>query len=1014
MRFTDLFLRRPVLATVVNLIILVLGLRALFGLPVNQYPRTQNAVVTIATSYYGADAQTVAGFITQPLEAAIAQAQGIDYLSSNSLMGMSVITATLRLNYDASRALTEINTQVNSVRNQLPPEAQQPVLSVQVGQTVDAMYMGFYSTTLPTSNVTDFLLREVKPTLDSVEGVQTAELLGARNFALRAWLDQDRMAANGVTAADVNAALAANNYLTSAGATKGQAVTVDLTAGTDLHSVEEFKHLVVKQSGLGLVRLEDVADVTLGSDNYDFNVAFDGQKSVFIGIKVAPNANVLEVAERVRKAFPALQSKLPTGLTGKIVYDSTEYITSAIHEVAKTLLEALVIVTAVIFLFLGRARAVVIPLVTLPLSLVGTFLIMLMLGYSINLLTLLALVLAIGLVVDDAIIVVENVERHQRAGKNAREAAFLAARELAGPILAMTVVLVAVYVPIGFQGGLTGALFTEFAFTLAGAVTVSGVVALTLSPVMCAYFLKQNSSPTGFMARLEHGMERLHEGYRRVLSSVLETHGVMIVMGFLFLGVTVFLFMTSARELAPQEDQGIVLYSMIGPANVTADEMQRNAQAIQKIARTEPEYAQMFQITGAPVLNQGLGGVVFKPWDERKRSAEVLQKELQMRWGQVPGVRVAAFQFPPLPGTQGLPVQFVITTTESFGRLDEVAQKVVDRARQSGMFFFVDADLKLDKPQSRFVVDRDLTATLGLTQQQVGDTLSGALSGNYVNYFSMDGRSYRVIPQVRQTDRLNPAQIPAYYFRTPDGRLFSAATLGHLRQLVVPETVSHFQQLNATTIGGVTTPLVSQGEVLAFLNKTLQEVAPSGFNVDYSGASRQFMSESGSFAVTLMFAVLMVFLVLAALFESFRDPLIILISIPMALFGALLLINLGGSSLNIYTQVGLVTLMGLISKHGILIVQFANELQRAGRAKREAIVEAAGIRMRPILMTTAAMVLGVLPLVLAGGAGAAGRRAMGLVIFSGLSIGTLFTLFVVPAMYLWLARVRQEEEKAPA
>ena len=1014
MRFTDLFLRRPVLATVVNLIILVLGLRALFGLPVNQYPRTQNAVVTIATSYYGADAQTVAGFITQPLEAAIAQAQGIDYLSSNSLMGMSVITATLRLNYDASRALTEINTQVNSVRNQLPPEAQQPVLSVQVGQTVDAMYMGFYSTTLPTSNVTDFLLREVKPTLDSVEGVQTAELLGARNFALRAWLNQDRMAANGVTAADVNAALAANNYLTSAGATKGQAVTVDLTAGTDLHSVEEFKHLVVKQSGLGLVRLEDVADVTLGSDNYDFNVAFDGQKSVFIGIKVAPNANVLEVAERVRKAFPALQSKLPTGLTGKIVYDSTEYITSAIHEVAKTLLEALVIVTAVIFLFLGRARAVVIPLVTLPLSLVGTFLIMLMLGYSINLLTLLALVLAIGLVVDDAIIVVENVERHQRAGKNAREAAFLAARELAGPILAMTVVLVAVYVPIGFQGGLTGALFTEFAFTLAGAVTVSGVVALTLSPVMCAYFLKQNSSPTGFMARLEQGMERLHEGYRRVLSSVLETHGVMIVMGFLFLGVTVFLFMTSARELAPQEDQGIVLYSMIGPANVTADEMQRNAQAIQKIAKAEPEYAQMFQITGAPVLNQGLGGVVFKPWDERKRSAEVLQKELQMRWGQVPGVRVAAFQFPPLPGTQGLPVQFVITTTESFGRLDEVAQKVVDRARQSGMFFFVDADLKLDKPQSRFVVDRDLTATLGLTQQQVGDTLSGALSGNYVNYFSMDGRSYRVIPQVRQTDRLNPAQVPAYYFRTPDGRLFSAATLGHLRQLVVPETVSHFQQLNATTIGGVTTPLVSQGEVLAFLNKTLQEVAPSGFNVDYSGASRQFMSESGSFAVTLMFAVLMVFLVLAALFESFRDPLIILISIPMALFGALLLINLGGSSLNIYTQVGLVTLMGLISKHGILIVQFANELQRAGRAKREAIVEAAGIRMRPILMTTAAMVLGVLPLVLAGGAGAAGRRAMGLVIFSGLSIGTLFTLFVVPAMYLWLARVRQEEEKAPA
>ncbi len=873
------------------------------------------------------------------------------------------------------------------------------------------MYMGFYSDSLSTSNVTDFLLREVKPTLDSLEGVQTAELLGARNFALRAWLDETRMAANGVTAADVSAALAANNYLASAGAAKGQAVTVDLTAGTDLHSVEEFKRLVIKHKGLSLVRLEDVAEVTLGSDNYEFNVAFDGQKSVFIGIKVAPTANVLEVAQRVRRAFPALQAKLPTGLTGKIVYDSTEYITSAIHEVAKTLLEALVIVTAVIFLFLGRLRAVFIPVVTLPLSLVGTFLIMLMLGYSINLLTLLALVLAIGLVVDDAIIVVENVERHQREGKTAREAAFLAARELAGPILAMTVVLVAVYIPIGFQGGLTGALFTEFAFTLAGAVTVSGVVALTLSPVMCAHFLQQVGPATGMLARLEQRLDSLHERYKTLLTSALRTPAVWIVMGFLFLGLTVFLFMTSMRELAPQEDQGIVLYSIIGPANVTSDEMLRNAQALQKIARQEPEYAQMFQITGSPVINQGIGGVVFKPWEDRKRSAEQLQKDLQIRWSQVPGVRVAAFQFPPLPGTQGLPVQFVITTTESFEQLNDVAQKVLERARQSGMFFFVDADLKLDKPQSRFIVDRDKVASLGLTEQDVGDTLSAALSGNTINYFSMDGRSYRVIPQVRQTDRLNPSQIPGYYFHTPDGRLFSAATLGHMQQVVVPETVSHFQQLNATTIGGVATPLVSQGEVLAFLQKTLEEVAPTGFNIDYSGASRQFMSESGGFAATLLFAVLMVFLVLAALFESFRDPLIILISIPMALFGALLLINLGAASLNIYTQVGLVTLMGLISKHGILIVQFANEQQRQGHPKREAIIEAAGIRMRPILMTTAAMVLGVLPLVLAGGAGAAGRRAMGLVIFSGLSIGTLFTLFVVPAMYLWLARERRPEEK---
>ena len=1005
MNFTDLFIRRPVLSIVISLLILVLGLRAVFGLPINQYPRTQNAVVTITTNYFGADAQTVAGFITQPLESAIAQAQGIDYLSSNSLMGTSIITATLRLNYDPNRALTEINTQVNSVRNQLPPQTQLPVLSVQIGQTIDSMYMGFYSNVLPTNNVTDFLLREVKPKLDSLEGVQTAEILGARNFALRAWLDEARMASFGVTAADVTNALASNNYLAAVGGTKGQAVTVDLTSGTDLHSVSEFKNLVVRQKGSTLVRLEDVANVTLGAENYDFNVAFDGQRSVFIGIKVAPGANVLEVAKRVREAFPALQAKLPTGLTGQIVYDATAYITSSIQEVAKTLVEALLIVTLVIFLFLGSLRAVVIPVIAMPLSLIGTFLIMLMLGYSINLLTLLALVLAIGLVVDDAIIVVENVDRHMKEeGKSPWEAAILAARELGGPILAMTVVLIAVYIPIGFQGGLTGALFTEFAFTLAGAVTVSGIVALTLSPMMCSRFFKSDEHEHKFVAFLDRTFDALHRRYQNTLGRALQTGGVWVTMGLLLLLATVYLFVTSARELAPPEDQGIVLYSMTGPPNATADEMNRYAQKLYEIAKSEPEYAQMFQITGAPVLNQGLGGTVFKPWDERHRSADALQKDLQAKWGSLAGARVAAFQFPPLPGTQGLPVQFVINTTEPFANLNEVAQKVLDRARHSGMFFFVDADLKIDKPQAAVTVDRDMTSTMGLTEQDVGSTLNGALGGGYVNYFSLGGRSYKVIPQVQQVDRLNPEQVLDYHVKTPSGALVTVGTLARLERHVVPETVSHFQQLNATTIAGVATPLVSESEVLEFLRKTTREVAPVGYNVDYSGASRQYIQESGGFVVTLLFAVLLVFLVLAALFESFRDPVVILVSVPMALFGALIFINLGLATLNIYTQVGLVTLMGLISKHGILIVQFANQLQLAGKTRLEAVIEAASVRLRPILMTTAAMVLGVVPLVLASGAGAAGRKAMGLVIFSGLSIGTLFTLFVVPAVYLLVAQ----------
>jgi multidrug efflux pump len=1012
MNFTDIFIRRPVLASVVSLLILVLGLRSLVALRVGEYPKTENAVVTVTTSYYGANADTVAGFITQPLEAAIAQAQGIDYLSSTSSTGVSTITATLRLNYDSNRALTEINTQIASVKNQLPPQSQQPVLTVQVGQTTDAMYMGFYSDVLPSNNVTDYLLRVVKPKLDSIDGVQTAEILGGRQFALRAWLNSTQMAAHSVTAADVYTALGNNNYLATLGTTKGQMVSVDLNAGTDLHTVDDFKKLVVKQKNGAIVRLEDVANVVLGADSYDFNVAFSGKRSVFIGVKVAPEANVLDVANRVRAAFPDLQKQFPTGLTGAIVYDATDFINTSIKEVVKTLVEALVIVTVVIFLFLGSVRAVIVPVIAMPLSLIGTFFVMQVLGYSINLLTLLALVLAIGLVVDDAIIVVENVDRHMKEeGKSPFDAALLAARQLGGPILAMTVVLVAVYVPIGFQGGLTGALFTEFAFTLAGAVTVSGVIALTLSPMMCSRFFRAEQESGRLVQFIDRQFDRVHRGYARMLKGTLDTWPVFAVMGALLLAGMVYLFATSTSELAPQEDQGIVLSQIQGPPNATIQQMQMYADQVFNIAKGLPEYSQMFQLTGAPTLNQGIGGVLFKTWDKRKKGATRLQQELQQKWNTIAGARVAAFQFPPLPGSQGLPMQFVISTTEPFENLNEVAQAVLQKARASGMFFFVDSDLKLDKPQTTLVIDRDKVASLGLTQSDVGQTLGAALGGNYVNYFSIAGRSYKVIPQVLQTDRLNPSQVLDYYLHTPDGQVIPASTLAHLQHKVVPESINHFQQLNSATISGVTVPGVSQSQVLDFMRKSLAEVAQSGYLPDYSGQSRQFVQESGGFVITLMFATIIVFLALAAQFESFRDPVVILVSVPMALFGALIFINIGLTTLNIYTQVGLVTLMGLISKHGILIVQFANELQRAGRSKREALEEAAGVRLRPILMTTAAMVLGVLPLVIASGAGAAGRNAMGLVIFTGLSIGTLFTLFVVPAMYMFIGADHHREAR---
>jgi multidrug efflux pump len=999
MNFTDLFIRRPVLAVVVSLLILVLGLRSVGSLPVNQYPHTENAVVTISTVYYGADAATVAGFITQPLESAIAQAQGIDYLSSASATGVSTITATLRLNYDSNRALTEINTQVNSVKNQLPPQAQQPVLTVQMGQTVDVMYMGFYSDAIPTNGVTDYLIRVIKPKLDALQGVQTAELLGARQFALRAWLDAAKLAAHNVTAQDVFTALGNNNYLAAVGSSKGQMVTVDLTAGTDVHSVQEFRQLAIKQVGDSIVRLEDVAEVTLGAENYDINVAFSGRHSVFIGVKVAPQANILTVAKRVRKAFPDLQSQLPTGIRGEIVYDATAFINTSISEVEKTLAQSLIIVTIVIFLFLGSLRAVIVPVIAMPLSLVGTFFVMLVLGYSINLLTLLALVLAIGLVVDDAIIVVENVDRHMKdERKTPLGAALIAARELGGPIIAMTVVLVAVYVPIGFQGGLTGALFTEFAFSLAGAVAISGIVALTLSPMMCAVFFR-SSQDTGRLVRaIDRNFEWVRERYRRALHALLETWKVLVVMGFLLLLVLLACFKFTKSELAPEEDQGAVLSKINGPPNATAQQMQTYADQVFEIARQEPEYDQMFQITGVPTVNQGIGGVLFKPWNQRTRGAHELQLDLQQKWAQIAGAQVFAFQFPPLPGSSGFPVQFVITTTEPFQNLNGVAQAVVAKALSKHAFFFADVDLKLDKPQATIEVDRDKVAALGLNESDVGSALSAALGGGYVNYFSISGRSYKVMPQIRQVDRLNPEQVLNYYIRTPSGATLPASTVAHIKYSVVPESINRFQQLNSVTIAGVSG--MAQGDILKFLKDTTAQIAPSGYSVDYAGESRQFVQESGGFFVTLGFAVIIVFLALAAQFESFRDPIVILVSVPLALLGAVTFMTMGFASLNIYTQVGLVTLLGLISKHGILIVQFANQLQRAGYSKRDAIEQASGVRLRPILMTTAAMVLGVVPLVFASGAGAAGRHDMGLVIFTGLSLGTLFTLFVVPAFYM--------------
>src|SRR5579859_6409799 len=1019
MKFTDLFIKKPVLATVVSLFILVLGVKAGFSLSILQYPQTENAVVTITTAYYGADPDVVAGFLTTPIENAVAQANGIDYMQSTSLNSLSTITVYLRLNYDPDKALTEIQTKVNSVLNQLPQGTQQPVMKVSIGQTIDAMYMGFNSDVLQPNQITDFLVRVVQPRLQAVTGVQTAELLGAKNFALRAWLDPVKLAAYRLTAADVSNALSANDYISGIGTTKGAMVQYNLAASTSLHTLDEFKSLVIKQVKGANVHLGDVANVMLGSDDYESSVGFDGKQAVYIGIQVAPSANLLDVIKAVRDEFPGIQAQFPQGMNGEIVYDSTKFVNSAINEVESTLFQALLIVTVVVFAFLGSPRSVIIPVVAIPLSLVGAFAIMLALGFSINLLTLLALVLGIGLVVDDAIIVVENVNRHIEEGRTPIDAAIVAARELTGPIIAMTVVLIAVYVPVGFQSGLTGALFTEFAFTLVAAVTVSAIIALTLSPMMSSRFLKPldrkgrswEARTVNFIDRI---FERIAHRYSRALHGSLEYRPVTYTFAAIILVSIYFLFGTAANELAPQEDQGVVVAQSIASPSATLVQRQLYSRQVYETYTGFPETSNVFQLD---VPGQSIAGMVLKPWDERKRTSNQLQPLVQTALNDIAGTKTAAFQLPSLPGAQGFPIQFVIGTTNNFNQLNDVAQKFLGDAMKTGMFMFLDSDLKYDQPQGTLVIDRDKAAQMGLQMSDVGGAMAWMLGGGYVNYFSMEGRSYKVMPQVEQNSRQTLQQLMDFHIHTPNGQSIPISTIAHIEDVTVPEAVNHFQQLNSAVIGGVPMPGVTLGAAIEKLQELAKADLPTGYSIDYGGTSRQYVQEGSGFITTIALATIIIFLALAAQFESFRDPLIILVSVPMSIAGAMLFINImgfgpGTVSVNIYTKVGLVTLMGLVSKHGILMVEFANEQQRqAGMTKRAAIEAAAAIRLRPILMTTAAMVLGVVPMLVASGAGAVSRFNMGLVIASGLSIGTLFTLFVVPAFYMLLGADHHENQK---
>lgn len=1084
--FTDLFVRKPVIALVVNIIILVLGVVAYNQLNVRQYPRSDSAVVKVTTVYFGAGAETVRGYITTQLERVIASADGIDYIESESRAGMSTINVYLRLNYDTNAALAQISSKIDQVRNELPAEAESPTINVESSDNQFAsMYLSFYSDTLEQNQITDYLNRVVQPQLSSIKGVQKADVLGGRIFAMRIWLKPDELAARNLGAAEVRQALAANNALSAVGATKGSMIQVSLVADTDLKNVDQFKQLVVAERNGSVVRLEDVAEVVLGAESYDDEVRFGGQKATFMGIWVLPTDSTVEVIQRVRDAFPAIQARLPSGLEASIAYDATAYIEDALKEIVKTLLETLLVVAIVIFFFMGSLRSVLIPLVAMPLSLLGAFFVMLVMGFTVNLLTLLAIVLAVGIVVDDAIVMVENVERHVREGKSPFDAAILGARELVGPVISMTITLAAVYAPIGFQGGLTGALFREFAFTLAGAVAVSGFVALTLSPMMSSVLLRDHASEErGLTGKINHFFDRLRDRYERVISGMIAPRedrrlswGVLLaapLIGFVFwvLGVLVVMvifspavaqgamlklaaafgglavlgallnlgfdllfgrrfrvvhhvltgafmltfllipfFMFSQRELAPKEDQGVVFSFLLPSPNATIDHNLIFSEQVQEMFESFDEYQNSFQITSTSF---GFGGAILKPWSERSRSALEIEQSLQQPAARIPGLNVVMTTPEPLPSGGQFPIEFVIRSTADHRQMVEFTDQLLLYANGEAndpngapTFFFADSDLKFDLPQVEIEIDKDKVAAMGLSLADISRDLGSFLGGGYVNRFVNDGRSYRVIPQAVRGARLNPDQVLDFHVRGPNGSLIPLSTIATIHHQVEPRTLNRFQQLNAVKITGVGPSIDA---ALKKLEAKAEELLPGDYTIDYGGQSRQLRTEGNALAQAGVLALLLIFLVLAAQFNSFRDPLIILAgSVPLAVVGAMLPLFLGETSLNIYSQIGLITLVGLIAKNGILIVEFANSLQEQGVAKLEAIRSAAATRLRPVLMTSAATVFGHMMLIFVTGPGAAARNSIGWVLVVGMAIGTVFTLFVVPAFYVLIARDRRAE-----
>ena len=1012
MNWTEIFIRRPVLSISLSLAILFFGIKALAGLAITEYPRTVNTQVVVTTNYFGADPQTVSAFVTAPLEKAIGQAPGINYMTAISEEGRSLITVYMQMGRDPNGALTQIQTKVNSVLNQLPAGSQIPTLQELSGSGAYLMYLNYSGKDYTQQQITDYLTRVVQPAINSVKGIGLTSILppgggpNGNTFAMRIWLQPTKMAEFGISPEEVARALKANDYVSAIGRLRATYFAVNLTADSAIHTPAEFKHLIVGYRGKTPIYLRQVADVELGAQSYDSSVLLNGKPAVSIGVMAAPGSNSLKVAHGVVRVLARLKADTPPGMKGFVLYNGANFITASIHEVLSNIVVALAIVIVVIFAFLGSFRALVIPTLAIPIALLGVGSIMAGLGFTINILTLLALVIAIGLVVDDSIIVVENVHRHIEHGLTPMEAAFLSARELAAPIFVMAMTIVAVFAPLSLIGGLIGQLFKEFALTIVGTVLLSLVVALTFAPMVSSRLLK--SGEPGRIARaVDRFFVALRSGYGMLLRGSV-TFWPAIVFGTILLTICLIpLFSFSKSELAPAADQGIVYVNGIGPATATLDYMNAYGTYLTKSVFDKVEDRQnSFIVNGVGIggillNNEMIGGLILNR--KRHHTTSQVRAKIQALTQNVPGLKLAAFGLPPLPGAAvGLPVQFVLTSSGSYKLLNGSADAILAEARKSGLFSYIDKDLQFDNRTSVIHINRELAQSLGFTVQQISQNLETLLGGNYINYYATDGLSYRVVPQVPPKLRADPNMLRHFYLRADSGAMVPLSTFVSISSQITPDFLPQFQQLNSVTIEGDTASGVSLGTAIGFLQKASAGKLTAGQHVDYAGVSRQFVHQGNAFVVTFGFALIVVFLVLSAQFESFRDALVVMTAVPVTLVGAVIPISLGVSTINIYSEVGMILLIGLVSKQGILIVQFSRGIQQdEGLNKRDALMRAAELRLRPILMTVAAMIAGSVPLVLATGAGAAARFSMGLVIICGLAFGSLVSLFVIPAFYVW-------------